>query len=49
MGELLYKEWMEEEVEDMAKAILHNGIEGVLHEFELWLRRKGYLKEIENG
>ncbi|MHA1280619.1 MAG: hypothetical protein ACTSQ8_25970 [Candidatus Helarchaeota archaeon] len=43
MGELLYKRWLDEEVLNLQEAILHHGIEGLLHEFELWLDRNNLI------
>ena len=45
MGESLYRKWLEEEVEDLQEAILHNGIDGLLFEFERWLKDKKYIVE----
>lgn len=43
MGESLYQKFLDEEVEDLQKVILLHGINGLLFEFENWLRAKGYL------
>lgn len=43
MGELLYKQWLEEEVLNLQEVILHHGIEGLLDEFESWLKENNYI------
>jgi hypothetical protein len=48
MGELLYFRFMEECIEDLQTAMIHNGVEGILSEFERWLAEKGYTKS-EHG
>jgi len=45
MGELLFKKWLDEEVLDLELLILHHGIEGVLGEFERWLKEKYIVSE----
>jgi len=42
MGELLFKKWLDE-VLNLELLVLHHGIEGVLGEFERWLREKEYI------
>lgn len=46
MGELLYQKWLEglEDI-DIQTAMLHTGIDGLLYEFEVWLRMNGYMKD----
>ena len=43
MGELLFKKWLEECVVDLRIVLVSIGVEGLLHEFELWLDQNGYL------
>ena len=43
MGESLYDKWLEEEVEDINKAVLLYGIVGILERFEEWLECNDYL------
>ena len=45
MGELLFQKWMEEEIENIQVALIMDGVNGLLHAFEFWLGRNGYLKE----
>jgi len=44
MDESLYEKFLEDEVEDISKAMLHNGIDGLLFNFEQWLRDNGHIK-----
>ena len=48
MGELLFKRFLDEEVTDLQMAILHSGVNGLLHHFEIWLLKNGYLR-MEKG
>jgi len=43
MGQKLYQQWLEEEVEDPARVIWETGINGLLSEFETWLEDKGHI------
>lgn len=45
MGELLYNKWLDEEIEDLPKALLLYGVVGILDEFKTWLKRNGYIKD----
>lgn len=44
MGENLFEKWIEEDVEDINKAIMLFGVYGLLGRFEEWLELNGYLK-----
>lgn len=46
MGELLYKKFLEEMIEEYSlhDVILLHGIQGLLDAFEDWLVEQGYLK-----
>jgi len=44
MGELLFKKWLEKEDIDLRELILYHGINGVLGEFERWLKEKKYIQ-----
>ena len=47
MDESLYDKWIEEEIEDMQEAMFYNGVNGVLFQFERWLKDNYEIKEKE--
>ena len=44
MGESLYREFLNETLENLGDAILEVGVVGILSQFEQWLETNGYLK-----
>ena len=47
MGESLVLDFLEERVENVNEALALVGVQGILNEFEVWLRNKGYIKKNE--
>ncbi len=45
MGDSLFQDWLDEEIEDIQVVLITIGINGILAEFELWLLRKGHIKK----
>ena len=45
MDNFLYMQWIEQEEIDFQRILVHSGVEGILGEFEFWLKQKGYLKD----
>lgn len=48
MGDTLYEQFLAECVEDLQTALLFNGVNSLLANFEWWLHRNGHIKNLKD-